>query len=346
VSWSRDRGRTWTAPDFLRRPDGRPLKNPRAANFAWPCGGGRWLYWFHNNGGPLILERHAVDASYPYNAPRNPIWMCGGVEVDAPEGRRIAWSEPEIVLYDDDPLIRMSYPDLVEEEGRFYVTETNKNLARVHELDNAQLEALWKQAAGGIVPAPEPVLECLAPAAGSTVQSPRLPLFVVRDNERVDYGGKDLRAGFSIELVFALEDLACPQVLLDSRDRFGWGLVVRTSPDSTIEISLYDGQNRACWDTDPGAVKAGMRHHLVAIVDGGPRVISFVLDGKLLDGGESRQLGWGRLSPRFANPNGSDRLTIGAGVRGSIGLVRAYDRALTTSEAVGRFRAASRQAAS
>ena len=59
-----------------------------------------------------------------------------GREVDTPEGKRIEWSQPEILLYDDDPYIRMSYPDLVEDGGKFYVTETQKNVGRVHEIRN------------------------------------------------------------------------------------------------------------------------------------------------------------------------------------------------------------------
>jgi hypothetical protein len=344
VSWSRDRGRTWSRPDLMRRPDGRPLKNPRAANFAWRCANGRFLYWFHNNGGPIVLERHAVDAGFPYQAPRNPIWMCGGVEVDAPDGRRIAWSEPEIVLYDDDPFIRMSYPDLIEEGGRAWVTETDKNLARVHELDPDQLEALWAQAAGGIPPAPPPVLELAAPRGRAlplpaACPLPRLPAFAVRDNERFDYGGRDLRAGLTIELELRLDDLGRGQVVFDTRDRFERGLLVRTSASETLELVAYDGQTRACWDTDAGSVKPGATHHVVIIFDGGPKVISFLVDGKLLDGGEQRQLGWGRFSPHFADPNGGDRAHIGSAVRGAIGLARLYDRALSTSQAVGRCRA-------
>jgi hypothetical protein len=343
VSWSRDRGRTWTPPDLMRRPDGRPLKNPRAANFAWRCGSGRFLYWFHNNGGPIVAERHSVDAGFPYQAPRNPIWMCGGVEHDTPMGKKISWSEPEIALYDDDPFLRMSYPDLIEEDGRTFVTETNKSLARVHELDPRQLEALWVQAAGGVVPSPAPVLELAAPprktlALPADAPMPRLPAFVVRDNERFDYGGKDLRTGLTIEIELRLHDFGCGQVLFDTRDRFGRGLLVCTNAAETLEIVAFDGQTRACWDTDAGAVKPGETHHVIAIVDGGPRIISFVVDGRLLDGGEERLCGWGRFSPHFADPNGGERARVGTALRGRIGLLRVYDRTLTVSQAVGRCR--------
>jgi hypothetical protein len=289
-----------------------------------------------------VLERHAVDASFPYQS-RNPAWMCGGVEVDTSQGRRIRWSEPEVVLYDDDPFIRMSYPDLIEEGGRTFVTETNKNVARVHELDQGQLEALWVQAAGGIVPAPRPVLELAARGGSKLVlpaegRMPRLPRLVVRDSECLDYGGKDLRAGLTVEVELRLDDLQCGQIVLDGRDRFGRGLVLRTTDARTLELALSDGQTSACWDTEPGAVAPRRDHRLVIIVDGGPRIISGVLDGQLLDGGESRQFGWSRFSPHFADPNGGETLRVGVSMRGTVSLARIYDCALSTSQAVGRCR--------
>jgi hypothetical protein len=42
------------------------------------------------------------------------------------------------------------------------------------------------------------------------------------------------------------------------------------------------------WSCDPGTLKTSAWHHVVATVDGGPKVISFVVDGALCDGGEAR----------------------------------------------------------
>ena len=68
------------------------------------------------------------------------MWLLGGVEADSPNGKIIRWSQPEIALYDDDPYIRMSYPDLVEDGGKYFLTETQKDVARVHEIDPTLLE--------------------------------------------------------------------------------------------------------------------------------------------------------------------------------------------------------------
>jgi hypothetical protein len=53
----------------------------------------------------------------PYDD-RNPAWLMAGQEISTPQGRMIEWSQPEILLYEDDPYIRMSYPDLVEDDAK------------------------------------------------------------------------------------------------------------------------------------------------------------------------------------------------------------------------------------
>ncbi len=57
----------------------------------------------------------------------------------------IHWSQPEIVLYDDEPRTRISYPDFIEQEGKYFISETQKTIARIHEVDAALLEAMWNQ---------------------------------------------------------------------------------------------------------------------------------------------------------------------------------------------------------
>ncbi len=97
-------------------------------------------------------------------------------------------------------------------------------------------------------------------------------------------------------------------------------------------------------------MEAGKLHHLVVIVDGGPKIVTFIPNGVLNDGGGCRQFGWGRFSPnlrevsRFTHPHGigseaSEALRIGPSLRGDIRALRIYYRALRTSEALGNYRA-------
>lgn len=292
-AYSRDGGRTWSPPQYMRYADGRPIKHPRAANFAWKCSNGRYLYWFHNHGG----------RSYEG---RNPAWLCGGVEADSPEGKVIRWSQPEIVLYDDDPSIRMSYPDLIEDDGQFYLTETQKTIARVHPVDCTLLEGLWSQFENKTVTLDEPI-------AGL--------------------------AGFAIGLWIEFQTLAPGQTILDGRNEPGQGVCVQTVSGGAVEVVLNDGDVESRWSCDSGLLKAGQLHHIVANVDIGPKIVTFVVDGRLCDGGPARQFGWGRFDADLERAGAGKPLGVAASFSGRIHRLRVYSRPLRTSEAVGNYRA-------
>jgi len=134
-AYSRDEGRTWTAPEFMTyEPGGERLKHPRAANFVRRLDegpfAGRYIYWFHNHGGRGYQGR-------------NPAWLLGGKEKDSPGGKVIAWGRPVAILYSEDPAVRISYPDFIWDDGRLFITETQKSIARVHEVPGELLESLW-----------------------------------------------------------------------------------------------------------------------------------------------------------------------------------------------------------
>jgi hypothetical protein len=337
-SYSRDGGHTWTAPAYASyAPGGQRLKHPRAANFAWNCANGKFLYWFHNHGGRFVgeLGANGKGGRSPYDD-RNPAWLVAGQELATPQGLMIAWSQPEILLYDDDPYIRMSYPDLVEDGGQFFITETQKTVGRLHEIPKALTDGLFNQFSGRTVAAHGLLLKAGAKQlAAGKVAMPRLPEFNKRDNKSETMCGQDLRAGLSVELWLQLDALTGGQIVLDSRDGAGKGLLVTTTAAGTLKLALNDGRQETAWDCDRGVLKAGQLQHVVITVDGGPKIITFVVDGVLCDGGDERQFGWGRFSPTLRTPTGAATLKVAPAVRA----VRLYGRALRTSEAVGNFRA-------
>jgi hypothetical protein len=327
-TYSRDGGRHWDPPQYMRFADGRLMKHPRAANFAWRCQNGKYLYWFHNHGGRFIRE-HPQRRSIAYEE-RNPVWLVSGEEVDSPQGKVIRWSQPEIVLYDDDPIIRMSYPDLVEDGGKYYLTETQKDVARVHELDDELLHGLWSQFDARGVPERGLVLDVTG--GKEQVEAPRFPIFVQR-SRRLDHGTEFTRAGFTLMLRGRFTPGA---VLLDNRTPDGRGFVVRTTGEERgFDIVMSDGRTQSRWSSDPGSLDPSRDQHVVIVVDGGPKIISFLVDGVLQDGGEARQFGWGRFNPNLKTVNGAPMLKIGRGVQ----RLRVYDRYLRTSEAIAAFRA-------
>jgi hypothetical protein len=143
-----------------------------------------------------------------------------------------------------------------------------------------------------------------------------------------------MRAGFSLDLWVQLAALTPGQTLLDNRTVDGRGFVLRTAANGELEIALSDGRTDNRWLSDPGMLHSGVLHHVAVIVDGGPKIISFVIDDKLCDGGDTRQFGWGRFNPNLRSANGSQSLQIGTGVKA----VKIYGRALRTAEAIENYR--------
>ncbi len=326
-TYSRDGGHTWEPSQYMRFASGGLMKHPRAANFAWRCENGKFLYWFHNHGGRFILE-HPRRRTIAYED-RNPVWLVGGVEADGPTGKVIRWSQPEIGIYDDDTVIRMSYPDLVEEGGKYYLTETQKDVARVHEIDNSLLEGMWNQFEAKGVSRKNLILETAKDA-----KMPNLPIFFQR-SRRADFSRDDLRAGVTLDVWLNAGVTAPGIVLADNRTPDGRGFSLTTIAGRALEITLNDGRTESRWTSDPGMLTDGKPHHVAVIVDGGPKIISFVIDGVFNDGGDHRQFGWGRFSPNLMSLNGAATLHVGEGVN----KLRLYNRALRISEAVAAFRA-------
>ncbi len=339
-AYSRDGGHTWSPPRYMRFADGRRMKHPRAANFCWGRADGTYLYWFHNHGGPFVREAHDLDASAPYRG-RNPAWLCAGIEFDSPEGKIIRWSQPEIALYADDASDRMSYPDLIEEGDALYVTETQKTVARVHRLSPDLIAGLANSLGASQVVRRGLILDLLTAAdplpaeialpdlAGTPIDASGAPL----------PGASDLDSGFALNLAVTLGSLAPGQRLLDARDAAGIGWALVTSGRGTLRIVMNDGRTEDAWEYDSNLLQTGVEHHLAIIVDGGPRIVTMVVDGRLCDGGSERQYGWGRFSVDLHRVCQPALLRVAPELDGAVSRVRVYGRALRTWEALANWRA-------
>ncbi|HEO71084.1 MAG TPA: hypothetical protein ENN80_07460 [Candidatus Hydrogenedentes bacterium] len=286
------------------------MKNPRACPRIWKTKNGKYLFWFHNHSGKDFLGR-------------NPAWISGGIEVDG----HIHWSQPEILLYDPqcgDAVgkdgVRMSYPDLIEQDGRYWVSETQKSVARIHEIDAALFDTVWAQHTKKNITRQGLALDVGPNDARGHVAMPRLP---------------DLRklGGFSIGLW--IEGAKAGEGLFDARDADGKGVALVCIESGAVELRMSDGPTDARWASDADVLTADGLHHIVATVDGGPKLITFVVDGALCDGGEQRQFGWGRFPAELGDVNGAATVKRATAVKRA----RVYGRYLLTSEAVANFRA-------
>lgn len=302
-AYSRDDGHTWTAPAYMSyTPGGRLVKHPRAANFVWRAANGKYLYWFHNHGGQWYDDR-------------NPAWLCGGVEKDG----WIHWSQPEIALYDPEPKTRMSYPDFIEENGRYWLTETQKTIARTHALDASLLEGLWRQHENKTVTRDGLALDLTGAAPAELKFS--------------------ATEGFALDFWWTPQDLTPGRVLFSGQEgKPGEGAFSLTvAENSALQLQLSGAAGTARWDSDAGLLKVGWRHHVAVIADGGPGLLLFIIDGVLCDGGTQRQFGWGRAAPALCRPQGVTLNLFLPFMRELHGL-RVYNRALRVSEAVGNWR--------
>ncbi len=326
-AYSRDGGHTWCMPVYATyTPGGRRFKNSRACPRVWRTRSGRYLFWFHNHG----AHKNAFRG-------RNPAWLSGGVERNG----FIYWSQPEIVLYDPDPKNSpfdpktgmpgpgggMSYPDLIEQDGRWWITETQKTVARVHPIDPTLLKGLWTQGSVRTVCRRGLILD-LGPediARGSTPM-PSLPSLAE--------GG-----GFSVDFWIRFDTLEAGQTILAGGDETGRGFEIKATEHGTIRIVMSDGESTGLWASDRDLFEPGVWHHVAIIVDGGPKIITFVVDGVLCDGGAHSIYGWGRFSPRLGRVTGSGDLRLAPSLKGRLARLRIYDRYLRTSEAIANFHA-------
>ena len=313
-SFSRDGGRSWSLPERMTYgPGQRVIKSNRACPKLFRTRDGRYLFWYHNHGVPGWGNR-------------NPVFITGGL---LGEDGFIRWSEPELVFYDRHADRGISYPDMIEQDGRFWFTETQKSVARVHEVDRSLLDGLWRQGTHREV--------CRKGWVAEAANTNSVPLvFAVPPAFGSLAGG-----GLSIELWLNLDQSAAGETLFSTmQGRRGVRVATaKVTGEPTVQLELFDGDLRAVWQADPGLLTSRQPHHVVFVCDYAAGIISVVFDGKYCDGGEKRPFGWGRLPSGLSSVTASEHAIVSASVK----RVRLYDRALRTSEAIGNYRAGEKE---
>lgn len=312
-SYSHDACHTWTEPEVARYSrTGKQIKNPTACPRMWTIDKDRHLLWFHNHSGKSVHEERRL------------VWLTGGVDHEG----RMTWAQPELLYYHLADERGMSYPDLIRDGREMFIAETQKKKARVHEVDTALVEALFDQGVNM-----ENVERGRAVVCGEREIAegtfPSLNLAGLWDDR-----------DFAIDLWLHLDNLAAGQLFLDTRDASGKGVTVGTTSQETVAITLNDGEHEFTWDTEPGIVPVGRPVHIVFNVDGGPRLVSVVVNGVLCDGGEHRQFGWAQFPPEMGDLWGGDELKLGPRVNGKLQRLWVYSRHLTTSEAIRNYQGA------
>ncbi len=307
-SYSYDGGKTWTLPKIPEYLNGIKIKNPRACPRIWKCKNGKYLFWYHNNG--------SVDF-----VPRNPAWISGGIERNG----KIIWSQPEILLYEDEINNTMSYPDLIEQDGRYWVTQTNKKQARCNEIPSEFLNTLWAQFQKNSIVSKGLVIEIKEES--------------LKPKDVIELQERDYSKGFTIDLRLELTDLSPGKVIFSSNMN-GKSVVLKTSEYGSVEIVLNDGVVSSIWNSDPGLIPAYGDHCVSVVVDNGPKIIQFVVDGKVCNGRDFRQYGWGRFNADMEdfkfNEIKFDDLKLGQ--KAKVAILRIYNRPLMNTEVISNHK--------
>ena len=334
-SISRDNGHTFLEPFYPCYDDGRLIKQNRAANFIWNIGSGRYLYWYHNNG-------------YKDFTRRNPVWLCAAIEKDTPEGKTLRFSQPEILLYHGSSQVCMSYPDLLIDNGKYYVTETQKTIARIHEIPAWFIEKLFGQFQTNnksyLLPNPVIVISTSTPEnietpnilsasntlnTSNTIKSPAFSPFVIRNINVPDTHQQTMYNAYTFDIwINGGEGL-----LLTNMNKGNCGVNISINSQGAIEVIIADRNEQSRWQSSEG-LALGEEHHIGIVIDGGPRVIYFVIDGKLDDGGKQKEFGWGLFSRSISGLKGDSDIFKGDNVR----RLRIYDKALMTTEIISSYR--------
>jgi hypothetical protein len=312
------------------------MRNPRGPITLRRFSGGLLLVLWYNNGAHSFGDELGNGKSQ-----RNPYWLSAARETAS---GRLEFSQPEIALYvrdmGDDGR-GPGYPDLFQDrDGSFWVSETQKVATRFHRLDVGLVHALAGQfntstvaqaglvgtyRSAGIVSTPAGLFPDFG-AATTRVVGFTLALWL-RDGIDPATGGRTVVGTLPVEGAAAVAGETRVHVPSDGR---GISLFMRSS-GSGVNASLT---------TDPmcSAALARKGPHFVAFVaDGGPRIITVMVDGKLCDGGGGHVVrGWAWFDPMLGSVRG-ERLQVAASPATSS--VRVYDRPLRASELVGNWRA-------
>lgn len=314
-SYSRDKGKSWSVPEPIKDYTGRILKNPRANTKVWKSEeNGKYLLWFHNIGEKNFYHR-------------NPAWVSGGIEKDG----KIIWGQPEILLYKDNEGRGMSYPDLIQQDGEYWVTETQKSVARVHKIPNSFLETLWSQYDREKTQTENLIIDWNGEnAKKNAIDSLLFP----KVNPSVDKKGFTITVRLNQNL-----DMAKGTILIDTRDANGVGFWMETSDFYSVKFSISDGTKTSELNSDMNIlqVRSYMEQEITVIADFQSRILNFVTDGKLNYGGDYRATGWGRIDPNL-KPFTSALLKIDKN-RKTITGVQYFKKPLMVTEVIGNFRA-------
>lgn len=309
---SHDDGKNFTDGFIPKHVGGLPVKQPRAANFLWKLKSGKYLYWFHNVG----------NMGYDF---RNPAWCAPAFEYDTENGKELVYGQPEILFYHTGDRLSISYPDLVEYEGKLLITETQKFIARIHTVDERLQNALLNQ---DTVCAR---LEGISMAELKENGVPKQTYSKVNQNDRVEW--KEILENSGTTWLFEGSFKAGDKVI-SAYNRQRGGFKVEVAEDGTLRC-FCAGENANF--TVQGSINVcdGKKHHVAWITDAAACVSYLVIDGIFDNGGNVSECGWCHIPRQLSFINAVNNVSFSE----TVTEVRLITNSILTTDAIGDYRA-------
>ena len=309
---SHDDGKTFTDGFIPKHVGGLPVKQPRAANFLWKLNSGKYLYWFHNVG----------NMGYDF---RNPAWCAPAFEVDTENGKELIYGQPEILFYHTGDLLSISYPDLVEHEGKLLITETQKFIARIHTVSEKLQNALLNQ---------DTVCAKLEGISMDELKEKGMPKQTYSKKNHSDMDEwKELPEGTGTTWIFEGIFNAGDKVL-SAYTRQRGGFKVEVNDDGTLHCFAA---GEAANFTVEGSINLcdGKKHHVAWITDTAACISYLVIDGIFDNGGSLTECGFCHVPRQLSFISAVPNVSFGDGVSDA----RLIPNTILTYDAIGDYRA-------
>lgn len=309
---SHDDGKTFTDGFIPKHVGGLPVKQPRAANFLWKLNSGKFLYWFHNVG----------NMGYDF---RNPAWCAPAFEVDTENGKELIYGQPEILFYHTGDILSISYPDLIEHEGKLLITETQKFIARIHTVSDRLQNALLTQ---------DTVCERLEGIPMADLKAGGVPTQTYCKKNHADRDEwKEVVANGGTTWIFEGEFKPGDKVM-SAYDKRRGGFKVEVAEDGTL--TCYAAGEAANFTVESSInVCDGKKHHIAWISDTSACISYLVIDGIFDNGGSVSECGWRFIPRQLSVIRAVPNVSFGEGVSDA----RLISSSILTYDAIGDYRA-------
>jgi len=309
---SHDDGRTFSDGFIPKHIGGLSVKQPRAANFLWKLKNGKYLYWFHNVG----------NMGYHF---RNPAWCCPAFETDTENGKELVYGQPEILFYHTGDRLSISYPDLIEYQDGLLITETQKQIARIHTVSEKLQNALLNQ---------DTVCARLDGISMADLERGGVPVQQysrVNHSDRSEWKELPENSGTTwiFEGTFEVGDCA-----ISAYDRRRGGFQVNVTGDGTLCCYAAGEAGNVTVESSLN-VCDGKKHHVVWIMDACACISYLVIDGIFDNGGAVSECGWRFIPPQLSVIRAVETVRFGKNIID----VRLISNAILTTDAIGDWRA-------